>query len=113
MSNSLAIAAVTATLQKVLNDTQGGITATLPPGVPGNLGLSSVSVTTKPLDKARDANANDNQVNIFLYQTSPNAALRNMDLARQIRPGETALPPVALTLHHRAHHAGSSDAHFS
>ena len=100
MSNSLAIAAVTATLQKVLNDTQGGITATLPPGVPGNLGLSSVSVTTKPLDKARDANANDNQVNIFLYQTSPNAALRNMDLARQIRPGETALPPVALTLHY-------------
>lgn len=100
MSNSLAIAAVTATLQQMLNDTQGGITATLPPGVPTNLGLSSVSVTTKPLDKARDTTANDNQVNIFLYQTLPNAAFRNMDLARQVHPGETALPPVALTLHY-------------
>jgi hypothetical protein len=100
MSNSLAIAAVTATLQKMLSDTQGGITATLPPGVPTNLGLSTVSVTTKPLDKARDTTANDNQVNIFLYQTLPNAALRNMDMVRQVRPGETALPPVALTLHY-------------
>jgi hypothetical protein len=109
MSNSLAIAAVTATLQNMLNDTQGGIAATLPSGVPANLGLSSVSVTTKPLDKARGPTDNTNQVNIFLYQTLPNAAMRNLDMPRQVRPGETAQPPVALTLHYLLSAYGKDD----
>jgi hypothetical protein len=109
MSNSLAIAAVTATLQNMLNDTQGGITATLPQGLPNNLGLGSVSITTKPLDKARAPNDNNNQVNIFLYQTLPNAAMRNMDMPRQVRPGETAQPPVALTLHYLLSAYGKDD----
>ena len=100
MSNSLAIAAVTATLQRMLDDTSGGLTAHLPPDIPNSLGLSTVSVTMRPPDKARDQNDNTNQVNIFLYQTMPNAALRNMDMPQQVRPGETAQPPVALTLHY-------------
>jgi hypothetical protein len=109
MSNSLAIAAVTATLQNMLNDSQGGITATLPPDVPSSFGLSSVSVTTKPLDKARAPTDNTNQVNIFLYRTLPSAAMRNMDMPRQVRGGETAQPPVALTLHYLLSAYGKDD----
>src|SRR5438067_3959605 len=100
MSSSLAIAAVTATLQRMLTSTTGGLTANLPPDVPGTLNLDSVSVTTKPPDKARASNANTNQVNIYLYHTVPNASLRNTDIPRKVRPGESAQPPVALTLHY-------------
>lgn len=57
-------------------------------------------MTTKPLDKARAVGDTTNQVNLFLYQTAPNAALRNMDMPRQVHPGETGQPPVALTLHY-------------
>ncbi len=100
MSNSLAIAAVTATLQRMLSSNATGLTANLPPDVPAGLNLNNVSVTTKPPDKARGPNDNTNQVNIFLYQATPNAAWRNLDLPRQVRPGETAQPPVALSLHY-------------
>ena len=109
MSNSLAIAAVTATLQRMLTSTTGGLTANLPLDLPGNLNLDSVSVTTKPPDKARAPNENTNQVNIYLYQTAPNAAFRNMDIPRKVRPGETAQPPVALTLHYLLSAYGQND----
>lgn len=109
MSNSLSIAAVTATLQNMLNDSQGGILATLPQGFPTNLGLTSLSITTKPLDKARDANDNSNQLNIYLYQTLPNAAMRNLDMPHQVQPGETAQPPVALTLRYLLSAYGKDD----
>jgi Pvc16 N-terminal domain len=39
-------------------------------------------------------------LNVFLYQTIVNAAWRNMDMPRQVRPGETASPPLALNLHY-------------
>jgi hypothetical protein len=100
MSNSLAIAAVTATLQRMLNNSTSGLTKNLPPSLPPSLNLNTVNVTTKPPDKARAASDNSNQVNIFLYQSVPNAALRNMDMPRQVSPGETAQPPVALSLHY-------------
>ena len=100
MSNALAIAAVTATLQRMLSSNTSGLTANLPPNVPASLNLNNVSVTTKPPDKARGPNDNFNQVNLFLYQTLPNAAWRNLDLPRQVRPGESGQPPVALTLHY-------------
>ena len=100
MSNSLAIAAVTATLRSMLDSASGGLTANLPKDIPSSLGLGNVTVTTNPPDKARGQNENSNQVNIYLYQTVPNAALRNMDMPRQVRPGETSQPPVALTLHY-------------
>jgi Pvc16 N-terminal domain len=109
MSNSLAIAAVTATLQRMLTSTSGGLTANLPADIPTALNLGSVSVSTKPPDKARAANDNSNQINIYLYQTLPNAAYRNMDVPRQSRPGETAMPPVALTLHYLLTAYGQND----
>jgi Pvc16 N-terminal domain len=83
MSNSLAIATVTATLTHLLND---GIIIDSP----------GTTVTAKPPEKAR--NARNNQLNLFLYQTVPNAAWRNMDMAPQVKPGETGQPPLALNL---------------
>src|SRR5207244_11359778 len=37
-------------------------------------------------------------INIFLYQTTIDAAWRNMDMPRQIKPGEKGVPPLALNL---------------
>jgi hypothetical protein len=83
MSNSLAIAAVTATLRNLL---QGAIQ----PVSPG------AQVTVRPLDRARE-NMTVDSVNLFLYNTSPDAAWRNADMPG-ISPGELADPPLALTL---------------
>jgi len=88
MSNALAIAAVTTTLRHLLQqrfDTDG---------------FSNVTVTTRPLDKARDNNNNGNQVNLFLYQTQINAAWRNMDIPTQVKPGETGQSPLPLNLYY-------------
>ncbi len=87
MSNALAIAAVTATLSSLLHNVNQGT------------GLSGVSITTKPPDKARDSN-NGNQINLFLYQILPNGAWRNMDIPQRVRSGETAIPPLALNLYY-------------
>lgn len=80
MSNGLAIAAVSATLQQLL--------------VKG-LGISNVTV--RPLDKARDG-MTDDQVNLFLYHAQVNGAWSNMDMPRQVKPGEKGYPPLPLTL---------------
>lgn len=82
MSNALAIAAVTATLRKILDD---GI----------RLELAGATVTTQPPDKA---DTTTNLINLFLYQTMVNAAWRNMDMPRQVKPGEMGQPPLALNL---------------
>ena len=89
MSNPLAIAAVTATLRNLLTQ-----------GVTTDPDLADATVTTQPPDKARDGNNNANQLNLFLYQTMLNAAWRNMDMPRQVKPGETGQPPLALDLHY-------------
>ena len=88
MSNPQAIAAVTATLQSLLLQ-----------GVTTDPDLADTTVTTLPLDKARDSN-NANQLNLFLYQTLPNAAWRNQDMPRQSLPGETSMSPLALRLYY-------------
>ena len=88
MSNALAIAAATATLRHLL-DSQ----------VPQVADLSGLSVTTQPPDVAEKSSA-DNQLNLFLYQTVVNGAWRNQDMPRQVRPGETAAPPLAINLHY-------------
>lgn len=88
MSNASAIAAVTATLQSVL-----GTAITADPD------LIDTLVTALPLDKARGTNTT-NQLNLFLYQVLPNAAWRNMDMPKTVRPGETGMSPLALDLHY-------------
>lgn len=79
MSNGSAIAAVTATLRQLLEK-----------------GLE-MNITVLPLDLAR-AGEKKNQVNLFLYDTQVNAAWSNMDMPRQLKPGETGHPPLPLNL---------------
>lgn len=98
MSNPLAIAAVTATLRELIKR-----------GVRDFLPNPDENVTTKPLDQARTGSATPDRINIFLYQTVLNAAWRNMDLPRQVRPGETGQPPLALNLHYLITAYGQGD----
>jgi hypothetical protein len=97
MSNSLAIAATTATLQYVLLK-----------GVGADPDLADLSVTTLPPDKARGT-ATNNQLNLFLYQVLPNAAWRNFDVPSQVRPGETGTPPLPLNLFYLVTAFGKDD----
>lgn len=89
MSNSLAIAAVTATLRNLLEQ-----------GITVDPDLADTTVTTQPPDQARDSNNIANQINLFLHQTELNAAWRNRDMPRQVKPGETGWPPLALNLYY-------------
>ena len=89
MSDARAIAAVTRTLQMLLTK-----------GVALDSQLGDTTVTTLPLDKARDSAASANQLNLFLYQAMPNAAWRNQEMPQQVRPGESGAPPLALNLHY-------------
>ncbi|TSD83954.1 DUF4255 domain-containing protein [Mycobacterium sp. KBS0706] len=85
MSNTDAIAAVTATLQSILFQ-----------GLKD--GFSGLDVTTRPLDKARPDSETNNRVNLFLYQVARSAAWVNADMPRQVLPGEIGNPPLPLTL---------------
>src|ERR1043165_2431488 len=91
MSNALAIAAVTTTLRSLLIRR-----------------LGAVSVTARPLDKARNG-SNANQVNLFLYQTMRDGALINMPMPRQGSPGESGQPPLPLVLYYLISSYGSND----
>jgi len=95
MSNALAIAAVTETLRRILDT---GINSAIP----------GTTITVKPPDKARNG-ITTNQVNLFLYQTEVNAAWRNMDMPRQVRPGEIGRPPLPLNLHYLVTAYGEGD----
>jgi hypothetical protein len=86
VSNSLAIAAVTATLRSLFVSV-----------IPTDPELADTIVTTRHPDAARNGQT-ANQVNAFLYQTNPNAAWRNSDIASRVMPGETKPPALALDL---------------
>ncbi len=89
MSKALAIAAVTATLRNILFDALHN-----DPDMPPN-----PDVTVQPPDKAHE-DQRTHFVNLFLYQILPNAAWRNMDIPQRVKPGETAMPPLALNLYY-------------
>ncbi|UUZ47644.1 DUF4255 domain-containing protein [Massilia sp. B-10] len=99
MSNARSLTAVTATLRHLLN-TQ--VSAMLAP-------LAGLSVTSVPPDMTRKDVNKPPQINIFLYQTVINAAWRNMDMPRQVRPGEQGVPPLALNLHYLVTAYGADD----
>ena len=85
MSNNAAIAAVTASLTNMI---QAAVAA--------DPTVSSGTVTARPPDRARQG-APVNQINLFLYRTSIDAAWRNQD-PPAIRPGEIGQPPLPLVL---------------
>lgn len=97
MSNQYAIAAVTRTLRNLLNPIISGDYSEVPED---SRPTAEILITTLPLDKARNGDESRNQLNLFLYHTAPNAAWRNMNIPRQVRPGETGFPPLALNLHY-------------
>jgi hypothetical protein len=97
MSNFLAVATVTATLQRELQsaigiDVPGATATTVRPDAPGH-GVPEVGV------------------NIFLYEIAPNAAVRNRDLPTRSGNGQTAVqrPAVALDLHYLLSFYGDDD----
>jgi hypothetical protein len=109
MSNALAIAAVTRTLRNLLNS----ITTTDFSGLPSDTRpTAEIQVTTLPLDRVRNGDGDNsrNQLNLFLYHAEPSAAYRNMDLPRQVRPGETGRPPLALNLYYMLTAYGQQDS---
>jgi Pvc16 N-terminal domain len=101
MSNVLAIAATTRTLRNLL-------LARMPVL---DTDLSDLEVTLQPPDVARKG-VTKAQLNLFLYQVVYNAAWRNLDMPGQVRPGESAIPALALNLHYliTAYGRGESDS---
>jgi len=101
MSNALAIAAVTAALKDVLN---GGLL---------NLDLSaigSVSVSALPPDRIATGANEPNQLNLFLYQVTPNTGWRNAGLPSRDGAGvRLSNPPLALDLHYMLTAYGAQD----
>lgn len=95
MSNALAIASVTAVLRNLLNN---GLIDRDPSG-----SLGSFDITALPPDRIhKDTPASEtNQLNLFLYQVTPNQGWRNMSLPSRAGTGELLTnPPLALDLHY-------------
>ena len=101
MSNSLAIAAVTRTLQNMLTTSfMSDLSQDAVNALNNSLNLGNTKVTTKPPDKAVDSNQNINQINLFLYQATIQPEMRNMDMPGRTKPYENGHPPAPLDLHY-------------
>lgn len=91
MSTALAVAVVTECLKALLHD---GLSA-----VSGVIG--SYKVTSLAPDLINAAGLTNNQLNVFLYQLTPNNALRNADLPTRSSAGDQLRRPVtAIDLHY-------------
>lgn len=104
MSTGLAIAAVTAVLKDLLIN--GLIDHDL------NASIGDVSVTALPPDRIPTGTEEQSQLNLFLYNVSPNPGWRNADLpSRNDRGDRTANPPLALDLNYMLTAYGAHDFH--
>jgi hypothetical protein len=95
VSNGLAIAGVTAVLQRLITD---GLGRDFQP-----TSIPIFSVTALPPSRVLPAsnNADADQLNLFLYQVTPNAGWRNVALPSRGDDGERrSNPPLALDLHY-------------
>ncbi len=94
MSNALALAAITAALKELLEETL------IDRNVSASVG-GAVEVTAKAPDLINTDGNDKLQLNLFLYQVTPNAGWANVGLpARDARGERTANPPLALDLHY-------------
>ncbi|BBB29398.1 DUF4255 domain-containing protein [Neptunomonas japonica] len=91
MSSPAALATVTATLKSLLH------------GLVDN----EAKITTQPPSKARSGD--DEQINVFLYGTHVNTAFNNAPLPGTSRNGESAYPPMPLTLKYLITAYGAND----
>ena len=106
MSSPLAIAAVTAVLRDLLNN------GLIDHNITGSVG-SNVDVSTLPPDIIPiDVGAVHTQLNLFMYQATPNAGWRNAALpSRDERGTRVTNPPLALDLHYLLTAYGASELH--
>jgi len=101
MSNALAIAAVTATLKDLINDSLLGLDLSA---------IGSIAVTATPPDRISTGQTEPNQLNLFLYQVSPNSGWRNHNLPTRDGAGQrTRNAPLALDLHYLLTAYGAQD----
>jgi Pvc16 N-terminal domain len=92
MSGALAIAAVTASIKDLLHN--GFLDHDLS-------SVGSVTITAQPPDRITTGTTEANQLNLFLYQVTPNLGWRNADLpSRDSRGARLSNPPLALDLHY-------------
>ena len=105
MSNALAIAGVTATLEYFLN-----LVFNNPSAVLGSVTISAQAPDIVQTSLGSSSNA-QLRVNLFLHQVSQNAAWRNMGFPSLAGDGSTPLrnPPLALDLHYLLTAYGSED----
>ena len=106
MSNTLAIAGVSAVLQFYLNNLYSNLSAMFG-------GTVTVSAQAPDLVQSQFSNltASENQVNLFLHQVTFNAAYRNASLPSLASDGATLRqsPPLALDLHYLLTAYGTAD----
>jgi Pvc16 N-terminal domain/IPT/TIG domain len=89
VSNTLAISAVTEAFSALLRN------------VSDEASLDPTLVTQDPPDRARTPQRNGHQLNLFLYQVTPNPGLANADLPFRSSSGQIlAQPQLALDLHY-------------
>jgi hypothetical protein len=101
MSSALAIAAVTACLKDLLND--GLLDHDLS-------SLGSFSITAQPPDRITTGDTETNQLNLFLYQVTPNSGWRNVSLPSRAPDGtRISNAPLALDLHYLLTAYGAQD----
>jgi hypothetical protein len=105
MSSALAIAAVTAVLKDLLNN--GFIDNDLTAALGGR-----VTVTTRSPDHVEIDAREASQLNLFLYQVTPNIGWRNVDLPSRDTDGRrTSNPPLAIDLHYLLTAYGKEEFH--
>jgi hypothetical protein len=104
MSTALAVPAVTAVLKVLLED---GMKALHVSDIVGG----DVSVSALPPDRVSTPGAEDpSQLNLFLYQVTPNQGWRNVGLPSRNPQGERiSNPPLALNLHYLLTAYGAKD----
>lgn len=102
MSNSLAVAMVTAALRQILAEALAGV----PAG-----GVQNAVVTTLRPDMLANAGAGAHGINLFLYQVAVNASWNNAALpARRADGSLVARPEQALDLHYLLTFSGDENA---
>ena len=105
MSSALAIASVTAVLKDLLNNglIDHDVSATL-----GNVTVSALSPDRIDITTP----SQQSQLNLFLYQVTPNAGWRNAGLPSRNGNGERiSNPPLALNLHYLLTAYGAAEFH--
>ncbi|MBO9205494.1 MULTISPECIES: DUF4255 domain-containing protein [Niastella] len=105
MSTALAIASVTHVLKDLLNN------KLIDHDITGSLG-GNVTITALPPDKIDVTTATESQLNLFMYQATPNQGWRNAGLPSLNTQGDRINnPPLALDLHYLLTAYGAEELH--